>query len=260
MNLKLKAMLKAPKVKNWNRKSRKIGKKYTKFPEDEKLSIEYRYNFIFKRMKKMMKILNVELEIIGYDNLPKAPAVIAPNHSSSMDPGLIMLALENPDPSPDAVDGIPLFLAKKEILKDKKAKGYAQMLDTFYIDRKNPRQAIIELDNMSEFAKKHKRYEVIFPEGTRTKDGKINEFKGGAFRSAKRSFVPIVPVTINNALAITDLNRKGKLKVQVIFHKPIKPMTFITQETKQIAVNVQKVVESAWVKPQGKRSSREDKS
>lgn len=260
MSKKFKAVIHAPKIMNWNRKARKHGKKYSKFPETEKYSKEWRAEFVRKRFKKLLKYIDVELEVIGFDKLPKAPAIIAPNHSSSMDPGLILLALENPDPSPDAQDGYPTFLAKSELKDDKKARGYAQLLDTFFIDRTNPRGALVEMDKMSEFAKENKLYEVIFPEGTRSKDGVIGEFKGGAFRSAKKGFRPIVPVTINNALSITDMNRTGKLKVQVIFHDQIKPMSFMTQDTKTLAANVQKIVQKAWVQPEGKRSEIENNS
>lgn len=260
MNKKLKVAINLPRVNNWNRRARKHAKKYEKIGEEDKYSIEWRTNFVTKRMKKLLKVLDVELEVKGYDNLPKPPAILAPNHASSMDPGLMLIALENPDPSPDARDGYPIFLAKDDIKKDKRARGHAKLLNTFYINRKNPRDAIIQIDNMAAFSKKEKRYQVIFPEGTRTKDGNMGVFKGGAFRSAKKSFSPIVPVTINNTLSITDLSRTGKLKVQIIFHKPIKPMSFMTKDNKAIAEAVQKQVKKGWVKPEGKRSNHENKS
>ena len=257
---KIKLAINTPRIANWNRRARKHGKKYAKFPETEKYSQSWRNNFVLKKSKKILKIFNVELEVIGYENLPKAPSVLAPNHSSSLDPALVIAALENPDHSPDAQDGYASFLAKDDIKKNRKAKGYAQLMDTFFIDRKSPRKAVLEIDKMSTFTKENKRYEVIFPEGTRSKNGEINEFKGGAFRTAKKGFRSIVPVTINNALSITDTSRKGKLKVQVIFHKPIKPMSFMAQDTKSIATNTQRIVASAWVKPEGKRSETENKA
>ena len=130
-------------------------------------------------------------------------------------------------------------------------------MNTFYIDRENPRAALDTLDEMTKFAKDNKKHIVIFPEGTRSKDGNLNEFKGGAFKVAKQAFLPIVPVTINNSLAAADKNRAEKLTVTITFHPVMKPMSFMTSETKDIAARVQKVVASKWVKPQGVRSENE---
>ncbi len=48
---------------------------------------------------------------------------------------------------------------------------------------------------------------VIFPEGTRTKDGSLLPFKRGAFMLAVKAGVPIVPFTINGSRAINPRNR-----------------------------------------------------
>ena len=259
MNLKLKVILNSPRIWNWNRKARKHGKKYIKFQNEDKHSPEFRNKFVLKRAKKLAKILNVEIEVIGKENISKAPLIFAPNHSSSFDPALIMLAMQDDVEGADKKFRMPLFLSKDDVKKSRKYKGYANLLDTFYIDRNNPREAVKEIDKMGEYGQKNKRYEVIFPEGTRSEDGTIGEFKAGAFRVAKKYFLPIIPVTINNALSISDTSRKGKLKVQVIFHKQMKPMSFITLETKQIAKNVKTIVESKWTKPEGERSQKEGK-
>ena len=64
---------------------------------------------------------------------------------------------------------------------------------------------------------------VIFPEGGRTKTGKLMPFKMGAFRLALTHGVPIVPVTINGAEKIWPvgkmLPRPGKLTIT--YHPPI---------------------------------------
>ena len=241
-------------------KAKKLAKKIKKWAnEPDRYPEDFKNTYIIKKAKKFAKLLNVELEVQGFDKLPKHPVVLAPNHASSFDPALIMMALENPLAGEAYDDHKAVFIAKDDLKKNKKFAAYANILNTFYIDRKNPRQAIEVLNEMVDHAKKEKKHLVIFPEGTRSQDGNINEFKGGAFKIAKQAFLPVIPVTINNALSITDLNRKGKLKVQVIFHDEIKPMSFMTSENKYIAQRVQKVVESSWVKPEGKRSEEESK-
>ena len=260
MTPKLKIKLLLPILGIRQFKAKRLAKKIKKWAnEPERYPVAWKNEYIIKKAKQFAKLLNVDLEVKGFDKLPKHPVVLAPNHASSFDPALIMMALENPVAGEDYEDHKAVFIAKDDLKKNKKFAAYANILNTFYIDRKNPRQAIEVLNEMVDHAKKEKKHLVIFPEGTRSKDGNINEFKGGAFKIAKQAFLPVIPVTINNALSITDLNRKGKLKVQVIFHDEIKPMSFMTSENKYIAQRVQKVVESSWVKPEGKRSEEESK-
>jgi 1-acyl-sn-glycerol-3-phosphate acyltransferase len=64
---------------------------------------------------------------------------------------------------------------------------------------------------------------VVFPEGTRTPDGKLQDFKPGAFKIALRAGVPIVPVTIRGTFKLlpktTLAPRPGR--VEVIIGQPI---------------------------------------
>jgi 1-acyl-sn-glycerol-3-phosphate acyltransferase len=64
---------------------------------------------------------------------------------------------------------------------------------------------------------------AVFPEGTRTPDGRLQEFKSGAFKIAMRAGVPIVPVAIRGTFALlpktTLAPRPGR--VDVIIGKPI---------------------------------------
>lgn len=260
MTPKLKLTLMYPLIGFRHIKMKRLAKKIKKWEnEPERYPVQWKNDLIIKHAKKFGKLLNIDLEVIGYDNIPKHPVVLAPNHASSFDPALIMMALENPIQGEDYENHKAVFIAKDDLKKNKRFSAYADILNTFYIDRTNPRQAIDTLNKMVEHAKKEKKNLVIFPEGTRSKDGNIQEFKGGAFKIAKQAFLPVVPVTINNALSITDMNRENRLKVQVIFHKEIKPMSFMTSENKYIAQRIQKEVASKWVKPEGRRSTSESK-
>lgn len=236
-----------------------IGKKIKKYDDVVKYPLPWRHNYVLKKAKKFAKTLNVDLTVEGYENLPKAPFILTPNHASSFDPALMILALENKDKASDQPNIHPVFLAKKEIEKSRRFKGFAYIISTFFIDRENFREAVEVIDQMVAHAKENKNAIIIFPEGTRSKDGSLGEFKGGAFRAAKKDFLPIVPVTINNSLAITDLSREGKHKVQVIFHPAIKPINILAMDTQAIGKMVQQKVQSKLVKPEGSRSTTESK-
>jgi 1-acyl-sn-glycerol-3-phosphate acyltransferase len=63
----------------------------------------------------------------------------------------------------------------------------------------------------------------LFPEGTRTTDGKLQSFKRGAFTLAAKSGVPVVPMTINNTYGIMPKGTFSvkKADISVILEKPI---------------------------------------
>src|SRR5690606_6751302 len=69
------------------------------------------------------------------------------------------------------------------------------------IDRKDPKQAIPVIKGLSEYIEKHNRSAVIFPEGTRSKNGKPKEFAQSGLKILCK-YAPsayVVPVTINNS-------------------------------------------------------------
>lgn len=259
MNPKKKIIINGPLIFWRFFRSKRLAKKIIKFGDEQRYPIQWRNDFVIKRSKQFAKLLNVDLEVIGFEKLPKTPAVLAPNHASSFDPALIMMALENPEKGPDFKNQKAVFLAKDDVKENKRFKGFADIINTFYIDRNKIKSALEVMDKMVEHAKENKKHLVIFPEGTRSENGEIQEFKGGAFRVAKQAYLPIVPVTINNSFAITDMERETRIKVQVIFHDPLKPMSFMGSDTKDIAARVQKIVTSSWKKPEGKKGNFETK-
>lgn len=66
---------------------------------------------------------------------------------------------------------------------------------------------------------------VVFPEGSRTKTGKMSRFKRGAFQLAQEFGLPLVPITINGAYEVMTRNsilpQYGKITLTI--HKPIAP-------------------------------------
>jgi len=67
-----------------------------------------------------------------------------------------------------------------------------------FIDRSSPLKAQKSIKNAEEKLKNGASV-VIFPEGSRTKDGNVNKFKRGAFKIAEDLKLPIVPITIDGA-------------------------------------------------------------
>lgn len=90
------------------------------------------------------------------------------------------------------------------------------------IDRENPKDAMRSLERAAEKIRNGASV-LLFAEGTRTKNGKLQPFKRGAFSLAAKSGVPIIPVTINGTFRIM---KKGTWRVDpsditIVLEKPI---------------------------------------
>ncbi len=86
----------------------------------------------------------------------------------------------------------------------------------------------------------------IFPEGTRTHDGHMNEFKRGAFMLASEIGLPIVPITINGSFDTFSRNdysvSQGHLSMKI--HKPISPEEYRKLGTKELMQRVYDTINS----------------
>ena len=87
---------------------------------------------------------------------------------------------------------------------------------------------------------------VIFPEGTRTYDGKMQPFKKGAFTLANEIGLPIVPMTINGSFHV--FNRKAKMvhfgQLSLTVHDPITAEERKGQPTKKIMEKAYDIINS----------------
>lgn len=84
-----------------------------------------------------------------------------------------------------------------------------------FVDRRNPKAA---MESMEEVKKQLKDgvCTVIFPEGTRTKDGQVGRFKRGAFQIALDLQLPVVPISLSGCYNVLP---KGK---PFVYHRPVR--------------------------------------
>lgn len=87
---------------------------------------------------------------------------------------------------------------------------------------------------------------TIFPEGTRTHDGRLGEFKRGAFMLATQLERPIVPITINGSYEVYSRHATmiSHHSLELIIHDPISVEKQKAKGTKQIMKDVYDVIES----------------
>ena len=111
------------------------------------------------------------------------------------------------------------------------------------MDRENVRQSLKVIASVTEEVKKGRNY-VIFPEGTRSKNGNtVGEFKGGSFKAAMNAKAPIVPVALIDCFKPFDSNTIKKVKVQVHFLKPMYHEEYKGMKSTEIAAKVQKEIQ-----------------
>ncbi len=84
---------------------------------------------------------------------------------------------------------------------------------------------------------------MMFPEGSRTKNGKLSPFRRGAYRVAMDMGLPIVPITINGPYDVLKVHSMKLTpgKLELIIHKPIptanleqKDLRVLMDQTKEI--------------------------
>ena len=128
------------------------------------------------------------------------PYIFASNHASMFDIPTVLVAL----------NGKVNMVFKKE-LSWVPIWGWALRYGhSIMIDRSNPREALASIEKGVQTIRSGQSV-VLFPEGTRTSDGKLQPFKRGAFTLAAKSGVPVVPMTINNTFRIMP---KGSINVK----------------------------------------------
>jgi 1-acyl-sn-glycerol-3-phosphate acyltransferase len=131
----------------------------------------------------------------GLDNIPARTCLFAANHTSNADP-------------PAIVGSIPrriAILAKKSLFAIPIV-GVAFRLAQFVpVDRGNPEQAASAIDVAAAKMRDGVSF-LIYPEGTRSPDGRLLPFRRGAFVLAIKAGVPVVPVACSGAHRVLAKN------------------------------------------------------
>ncbi len=158
-------------------------------------------------------IYGIKVNVYGAENIdPLKGKIYISNHASYMDIFIQLAKL------PDNVR----MIYKKEINRVP-ILGWAMYCAGFVsLDRNKIREAMKSLDKAAQRVKKGLSV-VIYPEGTRTKDGKIGEFKRGMFFLADKAQSDIIPVSLQGTYEIMPLG-SSRVKpgvVNMIIGKPI---------------------------------------
>lgn len=192
----------------------------------DKYTEEEHYKMIKFIDRRANKGGNVRIDIHGLENIPRKNGfMFFPNHQGLYD----VLAIIEACPVPFSV------VAKKEVAEVPFLKQIFACMRAYMLDRQDVRQALRIINSVANEVEKGRNY-LIFPEGTRSKNGnRIGEFKGGSFKSATKSKCPIVPVALIDSFKPFDTKSIGHVKVQVHFLEPMYYDDYKGMKTTEIA-------------------------
>ncbi len=151
--------------------------------------------------KIILKVCGVKVDVKGDEYANRdLPCIYMSNHQSYFD----IFAL---------LAGLPAdfkFLLKKELMKVPLLGTTMRKADYVSVNRRDTKNAIISMDVAAEKIRNGASI-LVFPEGTRSKDGHIQAFKKGGFHTAFKAGCDIVPIAILNS---RDIVPKGSLRIK----------------------------------------------
>jgi len=140
------------------------------------------------------------VRVSGEEGMPAGGVVLVANHQSLVDIPLVLTAF------PREIR----FIAKRELGRIPLFGRAMAAAGNLFVDREDPRDAVHLVRRAGEQLAKG-RAVVVFPEGTRSDDGSIGEFRPGAFHIAWKTGSPLVPVYLAGG-------RQALPKGSLIFH------------------------------------------
>ena len=208
--------------------------RYAKHPENYTEEEMYRHiQFILKRA---VQGGNIDLQVTGTENIPQENGfMLYANHQGMFD----VLAVA-------ATCDSPLEKKKKKELYDIPFLHQVAICTKSYaMDREDVRQSLKVIQNVIREVKAGRNY-LIFPEGTRSKNGnQMGLFHSGSFRCATKSKCPIVPVALVDSFKVLDQKGSKPVSVQIHYLKPIYWEEYQDLNTTELAALVKERIEQA---------------
>ncbi len=161
----------------------------------------------------ILKTSGIRVRVEGLEHIdPCRTTIYCVNHPSAMDIPILFVNL-------------PVqfrFLAKRPLFHLPFLGWHLSRSGHIPVDRAHPREALKTLDDAANKIREG-RSVVLFPEGTRSRDGSMLPFKGGSFYLAVRAGVPVVPITLNGTRAVLkpDSYHVRPGQTEMIIHPPI---------------------------------------
>src|SRR5580704_18877537 len=175
-----------------------------------------------------VKLARIRVQITGREHILAQPSIFMSNHVSNLDPPIILPLL----PFRTA------FFIKRSLLKIPVV-GFGMRLAGFIpVDRDGRLESARDSVQAASKVLASGVNVSTFPEGTRSRTGRLLPFKKGAFYLAMESGAPVIPVSIWGS---EQMMTKGSLRIKpgmahLTFHPPLYPEQFTNREQLTTAV------------------------
>ena len=208
--------------------------RYAKHPE--RYPEEERWRHVQKIMDWVIASGNIDLQVYGKENIPQEGSfMLYANHQGMFDVVALAATCDRPLGA----------VYKKELKNVPVLKQILESTLSFDMDREDVRQSLTVIQNVVKEVSSGRNY-LIFPEGTRSKNGNVmGEFHGGSFRAASKAKCPIVPVAFIDSFKVLDQKGSALVAVKMYYLKPIPYEEYADMKTVELAALVKERIAQA---------------
>lgn len=203
--------------------------RYAKNPE--KYTEQEMWDHIHFIMNRAVNSGNLDLKLTGLENIPgpdDGGFMLYGNHQGMFD----VVAVAGTCKTPLGC------VFKKELANVPLLKQIVSCTKSFAMDREDVRQSLTVINAVTEQVQAGRNY-IIFPEGTRSRNGNVmGEFHGGSFRCAVKAKCPIIPIALIDCHKVLDEKGSKPLTVQLHYLKPIAYEEYAGMKAAEVAALV----------------------
>jgi 1-acyl-sn-glycerol-3-phosphate acyltransferase len=191
------------------------------------------YGTAMKTVRLLLRLVGIRVCVEGLGNIPPGVCIFAANHISAIDPLAFIPAI------PRRV----AILVKRELFRIPILSRAMRLAQFVPVDRADRESAAASVEVAVERLKQGVSF-AVYPEGTRSPDGRLRPFKRGTFVMAIAAGVPIVPVSIAGA---QKLMQKGNWKISagevvVRFGPAVDASAYTSERRNELLARVESLV------------------
>jgi 1-acyl-sn-glycerol-3-phosphate acyltransferase len=184
-------------------------------------SADFLYRVAMVSVRGAVRLAGMRIRVEGMENVPPGVCVFVANHVSNVDP----LAVVPVIPKRVAI------LVKKELFRVPILATAMRLASFVPVDRRDPEAAAASVGTAVENLRCGVSL-LVYPEGTRSPDGRLRPFKKGSFVMAIQARVPVVPISI---IGTQNVMRKGDLfmrpgDVTIRFGPPVDASSYAMEQ------------------------------
>lgn len=177
---------------------------------------------------QICRLAGCRVEVEGLEHIPdEGSVVLIGNHQSFFDIPIVLASVNRPVG----------FLAKQELGEVPIFGRWTAGIGSIFIPRGESRKSLEAILNAVKMLKKAAHLLVVFPEGTRSYQGKVGDFKAGSLKIATKSGAPVVPFAMDGSWRIMprDVKTFTPGTVRLTFLPAISDELMASKDTKLIA-------------------------